>query len=270
MRQNKDIKITITNAEFNCKVLGNGAKNIIAFHGFGQDGKSFLPIVSKNPEYTIYAIELPFHGETIIHNPSISIARLEVIELIQKLINLLSIERFSLIGFSIGAKLLFPVIEKFYSRIENVWLLAPDGIKPNFWYRMATGTHLMRQLFRFFLNNYQIIKRLGYGLQFMHFVDKGTLSFILKSTNSQEKREQVYFIWTFLRKLKLNLVKVSKILNESTISIFFVLGESDKIISKSNIKPLAQKTHSSKTVSLSCGHQNIIEYFAEWSSGKFT
>ena len=198
MRQNKDIKIIITNAEFNCKVLGHGVKNIIAFHGFGQDGNSFLPLVSKNPEYTIYSIELPFHGETIIHNPSISIAHWDVIELVEKLINLLSKEKFSLIGFSIGAKLLFPVIEKFYSRIENVWLLAPDGITPNFWYRMATGTHLMRQLFRFCLNYYQIIKRLGYGLQFMHLVDEGTLSFILKSTNSRENREQVYNIWIFL------------------------------------------------------------------------
>ena len=91
LRQKKDIKIIITNAEFNCKVLGNGAKNIIAFHGFGQDGNSFLPIVSKNPEYTIYSIDLPFHGETIIHNSSLCLRHLEVIELVQKLIS--SLER---------------------------------------------------------------------------------------------------------------------------------------------------------------------------------
>lgn len=270
MKQKKNIKINLSNAEFNCKVLGNGVKNLIAFHGFGQDVNSFLPLASKIPEYTIYSIDLPFHGETIIHNPSICIAQSEVIELVEKLIELLSIEKFSLVGFSIGAKLLFPIIEEFSSRIENVWLLAPDGIKPLFLYRIATETRLMRQLFLLMLNNYQMIKRLGNGFQSIHLIDKRTLSFILKSINSHEKRERVYYIWTSLRKLKLNLDKISKILNDSDISIFFVLGENDEIITKSNIEPLARKTNNTKIITLSCTHQNIIECFADWSSGKIT
>ena len=268
LKQQKDIKIAITNAEFNCKVLGDGAKSIIAFHGFGQDGNSFLPLASKNPEYTIYSIDLPFHGRTIIHDPSICIAHREVIELAGKLIELFSLEKFSLIGFSIGGKLIFPVIEKFSSQIENVWLLAPDGIKPLFWYRVATETYLTRQIFRVLLKNYEIIKRLGYGLRSMHLIDKGTLSFILKATNSREKRDRVCYIWISLRKLELNLDKVSEMLNESDISVFFVLGENDKIIPKSNIEPLVNRTKNSKTITLSCAHQNIIECFADWSSGK--
>ena len=104
----------------------------------------------------------------------------------------------------------------------------------------------------------------------MHLIDKGTLSFILKSINTNEKRERVYYIWTSLRKLKLNLNNISKILNDSDISILFVLGENDEIISKTNIEPLALKTNNSKIITLPCAHQNIIECFADWSSGKFT
>ena len=265
--QNKRIKITITNAEFNCRVLGNGAKNVIAFHGFGQDGNSFFPLAIKHPEYTIYSVDLPFHGETIIQDPSHCLTNREVKELIQKLLDLFAIDRFSLLGFSIGAKLLFPVLERFYSQVDKVWLLAPDGIKLNFWYSVATGTHLMRYLFRNLLNNPQLLNRLGNGIQALHLIDKKTLSFSLKSINDKKKRKQVFYIWTYFRKLNLNPDRLSKVLNKSNILVLFILGEKDNIIPKSKIEPLFGKLNNSKIVTLSCGHYNLIEYFEDWNFG---
>ena len=63
----KIIKINITNGEYCCRVLGNGGKNVIAFHGFGQDGSAFLPVAIKNPSFTIYSFDLPFSWRD--HNP---------------------------------------------------------------------------------------------------------------------------------------------------------------------------------------------------------
>lgn len=265
-KQKKDIKISITNAEFNCRVLGNGEKNVIAFHGFGQDGNSFLPVAIKIPEYTIYSFDLPFHGETKFQDPSHFLTNQEVVELIKKLTDLIAIERFSLIGFSIGAKLLFPVLEKFYSRVENVWLLAPDGIKINLWYRVATGTRLMRYLFRSILNNPQMVKRFGNWIQFINLLDKKTLFFALKSIDTKNKRDQVYYIWTCLRKLHLNPGRTSELVNKSNISVLFILGEKDLLIPESKIIPLSGNLKNSKIVTLTCGHQKLIEYFADWSS----
>lgn len=268
-KQKKDIKISITNAEFNCRILGNGAKNVIAFHGFGQDGNSFLPVTIKNPEYTIYSVDLPFHGKTKITDPSLSLSNREVIELVQKLLDLFAIKRFSLLGFSIGAKLLYPALERFYSIVDNVWLLAPDGITVNFWYRTATKNRLMRYLFRIILNYPQILKQLGNGFKSINLIDKRTLIFVLKSIDTKEKREQIFYLWTYLRKLNLNRDMLSKVLNKSNIFVLFILGEKDHIIPKSKVAPLFGKIHNSKAVTLSCGHQKLIGYFAEWSAGRF-
>lgn len=269
MKYQKNTRIPITNAEFNCRVLGNGTINLIAFHGFGQDGFAFSPVAIQNPKYTIYSFDLPFHGETLIRNPSLSFRSHEVIELIQKLMDQFAIDRFSLMGFSIGAKLLFPIIEAFHSQIEKVWLLAPDGIKLNFWYRAATGTRLMRYLFRTALHNYKFLNGLGNLMLSLKIMDKSTILFAMKSINTNEKRKQVYYIWTYLRKLKLNSVAVSNKLNETNPPIYFILGERDKIIPKSIVMPLIKKLNNSKVVTLACGHQSLIGNFAEWKSKNF-
>ncbi len=269
MKHQKNIRITITNAEFNCRVLGNGTINLIAFHGFGQDGNAFLPVAIQNPKYTIYSFDLPFHGETLIRKPSRSLRSQEVIELIQKLIDQFAIDRFSLMGFSIGAKFLFPILEEFYSQIEHVWLLAPDGIKLNFWYRAATGTRLMRYLFRTALHNYKFMNGLGNLTLSLKIMEKSTILFAIKSINTSEKRKQVYYVWTYLWKLKLNSAAVSNKLNETKAPVYFILGERDKIIPKSMVMPLIKKLNNSKVVTLACGHQSLIGNFVEWKSKNF-
>lgn len=248
--------------------MGNGEINVIAFHGFGQDGFAFLPVAIQNPKYTIYSFDLPFHGDTIIRNPSHSLRRKEVIELIQKLIDHASIERFSLMGYSIGAKLLFPILEVFHLQIEKVWLLAPDGIKLNFWYRAATGTRLMRQLFRTALQNYKVLKVFGNLTPSINVMDKSTILFAMKSIDTKEKREQVYYIWTYLRKLKLNSLAVANKLNETKTLIYFILGERDRMIPESIIEPFSKILHSHQVITLVCGHQKLIGNFAEWNASQ--
>ena len=264
MRYQKDININIANAEYNCKVLGNGAINVIAFHGFGQDGNAFLPVAIQNPGYTIYSFDLPFHGYTKIDNPSLCLSGKDVAELVQKLIVHTGIENFSLLGFSMGTRMIFPIIEHFYSKIECVWLLAPDGIKINFWYRLATSTRVARNLFRNLLNKPKLSNGIRSVIQSLHLMDKSTLLFLFKSINTSEKREQVSSTWNYFRKLRTDIDKVSKIVNKNDIQVFFIMGEKDNIIPRSIIEPLLQKTTNSKVVSLLGNHQKLIKYFSEW------
>jgi len=261
----KIIKISITNAEYSCRVLGNGEKNVIAFHGFGQVGNAFLPVSNKNPYFTIYSFDLPFHGRTIVYDPSRCFPPSESIELIQKLIDLKKIDQFSLLGFSIGSKLIYPVLDRFHANIENVWLLAPDGIKINFWYQIAIGSRLTRFFFQRLLNNYQLLKRIGKGMLSINIIDRETLSFSLKSINTPEKRVQVFQIWTYIRRIELISEKAIINLNQSKVNFYFVMGKRDKIIPRSKIELFAKKISNSKIIILACGHQGIIKLFADWS-----
>jgi pimeloyl-ACP methyl ester carboxylesterase len=260
----KNIKISINNAEFNCRVLGNGTKNIIAFHGFGQDSSAFLPLILVRPEYTVYAFDLPFHGNTTISDPSKCITPNDITDLIQKLDMLVDLDRFSLIGFSIGAKLLFPVLDQLSSRVDTVWLLAPDGIKLNNWYQIATSTYFMRGIFRSLLNKPNTVKRFANGLNRLWLIDNRTLKFALSSINSEVNRGRIADCWIYLRKLKVNDKVLAEKVNRNKIEIYFALGEKDTIISKGTISPLRKKIDHSKTIILDAGHQNLIGNFAEW------
>ncbi len=268
-KHDKILKITLNNGEYNCRVLGNGIKNIIAFHGFGQDGNAFLPFIKRNPGFTIYAIDLPFHGNTRIQEVSVCLSPHEIGELIQKLIEQTFIERFSLLGFSIGSRLVFPILKELHGQIEGIWLLAPDGIRINFWYRLATGTGIMRYIFRKTLRDSEGLEKMGKWLQALGILDHRTMLFAIKSIETKEKREQVYETWNYLRRLRIASDEISSLVNNHDIPIWFVLGNHDKIITKSGIEPLYSKVLNSKIIELECGHQNLIEHFAGWYESNY-
>ena len=176
----------------------------------------------------------------------------------------MEIDRFSVIGYSIGAKFVYPALGVFYDRIDNLWLLAPDGITVNFWYNIATGSSLSRFFFRSFLINYQVLKRFGNVLSSLHIIGGETISFALRSINTSEKRAQVFHLWTYLRKLKLAPKETATKLNQTNIRIYFIVGKQDKIISKSTVEPFTKLLPRARTIVLECGHQRMIETFEDW------
>ena len=57
--------ITYKKSIINVSIFGTGNKLLICFHGYGEDGDSFEPLEKKlGNEYTLAAIDFPFHGET--------------------------------------------------------------------------------------------------------------------------------------------------------------------------------------------------------------
>src|SRR5215212_4817838 len=46
-------------------IFGVGKKSLICFHGYGENGNSFESLEKKmGNEYTLVAIDFPFHGNT--------------------------------------------------------------------------------------------------------------------------------------------------------------------------------------------------------------
>ncbi len=257
------MKITSINAVFNCRVLGDGPDHIIAFHGFGQNGDAFLPIVARHPKYTIYAFDLPFHGDTKIPINSNCITNLQVVELIHELIKLTSIKNISILGFSIGARFVFPIIEKFSPIISNVWLLAPDGIYENNWFRLATGFSMSRHFFKSVLKFPHLLIKIGRGARQLNIVDKKTLLFVTKSIDTEKKRSRLFFTWTYLRNLNINAPFLSEKLKESNLEISVFLGRHDGMISKSRIDSNMKMIPNYKVIMLPCDHHDLINCFAQ-------
>jgi pimeloyl-ACP methyl ester carboxylesterase len=262
------LRTPFSNGDICWKVFGNGTKIMLAFHGFGQTGEAFLPIFNALPNLTIYAMDLPFHGATAILDKNIPLEPSHVEEILDNLIKQEQIDQFSIIGFSIGAKLIFPLFQKFAPHIQGVTLIAPDGIKENFWYRLATGSKLMRGVFKQVLQKNQTTNiMLSYARSF-GLISSKTSTFVKASLNNQDRKNKVYDTWCYLRKLKADNKQVSMTINNHSICLDFVVGDNDHIIPIKSIADLSGRIENKNIIRLKGGHYDLIRNYAESLSSK--
>ncbi|MBA4055299.1 MAG: alpha/beta hydrolase, partial [Marivirga sp.] len=128
---------------------GSGSKILLVFHGFGQDHKVFRELTeSLSGIYTIYLFDLYFHGKSEWGYDELPLEKEHWKDTIQQFLNENEIEKFCLAGFSLGGKFVLSTLESFPSKTEEVFLLAPDGIKTSSWYSLATYPIIFRKIFK--------------------------------------------------------------------------------------------------------------------------
>lgn len=258
----ESIKIKFSNGEIGCKVLGNGVKKMISFHGFGQSGSDFAPLAMSMPEYSLFSIELPFHGSSKIRDPLQPMTAPEVVEIVANLMSQQDIPGFSVCGFSIGARFLFPIIEQFANVIDQVIFMAPDGISRNFWFSFATGSSLSRRIFHRLVTDYTTMRKviaLAVGVKLISR-KRGIFAERLLAENGQGQK--VYDTWCYLRALKMNKKRVVDAINLSGIHVAFVFGANDHIIRKRNIIPLHGKLRKFEVLEMPGGHYDLIAQYS--------
>ena len=254
--------ISCTQANYHCKILGNGPQKIIAFHGFGQDGGVFRVLQSQNPNLTIYAIDLPFHGETQVHDPNTVFRTSDVEELIQKLVDQQQLSDFSIIAFSIGARFAFPVITRFGNRITGIWLLAPDGIGRNLWFDIATSTSFGRLLFSWTLVVRKSLVSLANTLGTLGVLPKQTAQIVKNSLSTSAKANRVQSTWLSMRKLIFDRPKYNSGTTSNGAKINVVLGSNDTVIKSGPVKNAMNKLEGATIQMIDSSHSNLIHEFA--------
>ena len=114
--------------------VGLGSKIIIALHGYGRDGTDFLTKELWQDAYTLYTIDLPFHGASNWQQNHYN--KTQLLEIITLLLQQEGIHQFIAVGHSLGGRLWLTIAPYLSEHLIGLWLLAPDGI----------ATHNMRLL----------------------------------------------------------------------------------------------------------------------------
>lgn len=216
--------------------FGNGSRVVLCFHGYGESGMafSFLGHLAGN-EYSFLAIDLPLHGNTQwLENKAFEPEDLQEI-----CIQLLSsgsfrshnTERpFSLLGFSLGGRMALQLYQLMPSRVERLVLLAPDGLKVNFWYWLSTQTIAGNRLFAFtmkkpswFFGLLRLFNRLGW-------VNSSIFKFVNYYIGNEEIRRSLYARWHCLRRIKPRLKKIQHAITENKTPVRLLYGRHDRII----------------------------------------
>ncbi len=251
-------RIIYQNSELFYYKEGRGSKIMLLFHGFGQDHNAFEGWnETLKDEYTVYTFDLFFHGSSTWKNQQ-ALKKEDWKKIFQLFIKQEEIKDFEIAGFSIGAKFVLATLELFPEQIEKTILLAPDGININFWYSLATGTSLMRSLFRSMTFKPTRLKVLIRFLKFFHLEDKSLLRFVESQLSTEKRRRQVYSSWIYFRHLHFNLNDLTLLLNSRNIPVIFILGKSDKVIPSKRIESFAKPLKNYQFHLLDAGHQDLI------------
>ncbi len=239
--------------------LGTGPATLIAFHGFGQSSGVFIPMEhSLSSQFTIFAVDLFFHGHSE-YNKNGPLTKPDWHRLMDAFLRTQGISRFSLMGFSLGGRFALTTVEAFSERIDQLFLMAPDGITQNVWYRLATTTTFGRKLFRYVLQHLPLLLHTGHTLVKLGLLERGLMRFAELSLGTPSQRTLAYQSWTQFRKIQPNLVTIANLVNSIPLRVHFFTGAFDQIVPGRYILPLTGKLHQYEWTNLEARHNQLID-----------
>lgn len=221
---------------------GNGPRVLLAFHGFGQSADAYRRIAEKlGDTHTVFSFDLFYHGGSIWPEANKPITKQKMGSLIEDFLHENKIDRFSIAGFSLGAKISLALFEIFPWKVEELLLIAPEGIRINDWYRLATGTELMRLILKTLTGNPLILIRITHFFSKIGLVNQKVAGFVIRQLEYEENRSRIYHTWVVYRKLKIRVSALASLIRKYGTRVVIFLGDMDKVITRNAVKPLLRK-----------------------------
>ncbi|MCX8491723.1 MAG: alpha/beta hydrolase [Cyclobacteriaceae bacterium] len=250
--------IAYVNSRLSYSKTGNGQKVLLLFHGFGQDRSAFHKWVDALKEsHTLYTFDLFFHGASHWSSRR-AVEKTDWKEIMLLFLKQEDIKEFGVVGFSLGGKFAMITAEGFPSLVNELTLLAPDGIKTSFWYSLATYSIAVRALFKSMILHPNRLYHLTKLLRRLKIVDQGLLRFAEAQMDTEEKRRRVYFTWVYFRHLKPDLTLLPSLLNDYTIPCRLLIGKYDKVIQADNMKAFVGEIEKIRFEVIEAGHNDLI------------
>lgn len=256
-------EFSVDTSRMTYRKYGDGPVVLLAFHGFGQDHEAFSPFKKAlSNQFTLYAIDLFFHGNSH-YTGSCLLTKANWSNLIDQFLTAHSIDRFTLVGFSLGGRFALATAEAFTDRLDQLLLIAPDGITLNRWYWLATYSRTGRWLFQYTLRHLSALVIVGHVFARLGLLNRTLLRFAEISLGTPEQRTLVYNSWTQFHQIHSDMNTMANLLNERSTRVRFFTGAFDRIVPGSYILPLSRKLRHYELTMLKTGHNRLIELVAE-------
>ncbi|MEJ7646713.1 MAG: alpha/beta hydrolase [Chryseolinea sp.] len=247
------------------EVVGTGNKPLLLFHGFGQDRSIFKNLVLPlSTHYTIYSFDLFFHGHSVWLQGDRPLEKSTWREFIIKFTTAEKLNEFSIAGFSLGARFALATFELFPAMTAKIFLLAPDGIHENVWYRVATQSYIARRFFKGMVYDYTRFVKVLEMLRKSGLVNEKLAQFAGHQMNSEFRRKRVYYSWVVFRKLKFNKKKLADLFNTQHTPVIIILGKYDHVIRPEDLEGFLNSLQTVRKEIVPTGHHGLIE-----NSGRF-
>jgi pimeloyl-ACP methyl ester carboxylesterase len=249
---------------------GTGQKPLLAFHGYGMTGKQFQVLENSIlPEYHVYGFDHFFHDESQLTGWTekqilAGMPKAMVRSYVDEWFKIHGKQRFSVLAYSIGANLALILVEEFADLIDEVILMAPDGLS------VYKGFHFLlhQRAGRYFFNRVtkskwlasfilKSVKRLG-------IIDQSLYQIAHSETDTAQKRLDAYYTLNLIRLLKPDTTKVAVLINKHKIKSTMIFGESDNLFPKAAAMPFIETINNAQVYEVPLGHWLVTPALDEY------
>lgn len=227
--------ISVNNGNFHVIKWGNGGKLLIAIHGYGVEAQIFAPIAEALKDtFTIYAIDLPFHGQTTWRNEKYQ--RSDILEIINSILEKESKDTCSILANSFGARIALALTATIPERIEHLFLISPDGIYTHW---LPLGFMIPKKFRPWIMHRFRQSARLlqfAAWLRWRGIIPSYVEIFIRKNMSSPDNQARLLGTWLSVDSFTFDMKSIQKILNEAKIPMDLVMGKDDPMLDHTAIQ----------------------------------
>ncbi|BDS12063.1 alpha/beta fold hydrolase [Aureispira anguillae] len=260
--------VTYKDHQIHYHQYGKGRDLMFAFHGFADNGDLFESIATVLAnEYTIIAIDMPFHGATQWQEDSY---RPEDIAVLVKLwMEKFQVETCSMMCHSMGGRIVLGLLPLIAPKLKQIYFFAPAGLQYTFtasrfwcplWFRKRAQNRFEQSegILRFF----EITHRLK-------LMNRATYLVFKQQLDLPRRRARLLKTWLALYYFPMRATaKHIKLLNQNKISTYFFYGKKDRITPAKFARKLVPKLHQSELNVFKGNHffvrESLVKPFQEW------
>ncbi len=249
---------------------GSGKKPLLAFHGYGMTGKQFH--VLKNsvlPEYHVYGFDHFFHGESDLDGWTeqqilAGMPKVMVRAYLDEWFKIHGKQKVSVMGYSIGANLALILVEEYPEMIEDIILMAPDGLSVYKGFHFLVHKPVGKYLFGLATKSKWLAPSLLKNLRKVRFIDESLYNIAYNEVDTGKKRLDVYYTLNIIRMLKPDANKVAGMINQHQIKCILIFGRDDKLFPKSAAMPFINQLDNAEVHEVPLGHWLVIATLDEY------
>jgi len=230
---------------------GGGSRLLVCFHGYGESAESFAFLEGAlGKDYTLLAIDFPFHGGTDWKDGLYFDPR-DLVVMLEKITGDAANQppdgdpvtrqpggdaanqppgQWTLLGYSMGGRIALHLLHLIPEKIEKLVLLAPDGLTMNPWYWLATQTKSGRAFFRFTMAHPHWLFGFLRAANKFKWVNPGIYKFTHRYIDDEKVRSDLYARWTTMRGFRPDLRQLRNTIRKRNIPVHLFYGRYDRII----------------------------------------
>jgi pimeloyl-ACP methyl ester carboxylesterase len=236
--------------------FGSGPKHMLCFHGYGMHGKQFISL-EKDLGQTYKGTTLKDESLAAI---KAGLQKEQLINLIKAFCDEVGIERFSVIGYSMGSHFATTVVEGLPEMTDEYIVAAPSSINPGTLVRLGTGRVGNRVLEKLMLSEKAMMNMIKISKR-LKFIDNTGRDILYQEIGTPQLRLAFYACFTYLRFLETDEPRFIDVVEKHNIRTIFIFGKRDKMYLPKIGNAFFKKLPGAEKVILDADHEMIKPEF---------